>query len=88
MRLFNNTTLILIKEVKVQYQRQIPNRCHQNIVTKKAKFFGQLMYCILVAGGYPGCFRYDMLRKRTIESVLDPLLPNNINFKITYKKEE
>ncbi len=66
------------------YRRKYPDSHYHRIVTKKAKFLGQLMYCVLVAGGAPGWFRYQELRHRSMEDILDSLLPNNVNFHITY----
>jgi hypothetical protein len=71
-------------EKRTHYRRNYPDRCYHNIVSKKARFFGDLMYCILVAGGAPSCFTYMRLRNRTMEEVLDSLLPNGVNFTITY----
>ncbi len=66
------------------YRRKYPDSAYHNIVTKKAKFFGHLMYCILIAGGAPSCFTYMRLRDRTMEEILDSLLPNGVNFTVTY----
>ncbi len=75
------------------YIRRFPDSAYHKIVTKKAKFFGKLMYAALVAGGHPGAFRYDQLRHRTLESVLDSLLPNKVDFQVDcdisrYKKND
>ena len=71
-------------EKGTHYRRNYPDSAYHNVVTKKAKFFGHLMYCVLVAGGAPGCFTYLRLRNRTMEEVLDSLLPNDVNFTVTY----
>jgi len=69
------------------YSRQIPQKLHNNIVTKKAQFFGKLMYAVLVAGGSPKSFRYDVLRYKTFENILDALLPNNVSFSVEHNKD-
>ena len=66
------------------YRRRFPDSSYHKIVTKKAKFFGQLMYAILIAGGAPGWFRPYNLRNVPIEDLLDSLLSNDVNFHITY----
>ena len=66
------------------YRRKYPDSSYHRIVTKKAKFLGKLMHAVLVAGGAPGHFRPNQLRCRTMEDVLDSLLPNNVNFEVSY----
>ena len=69
------------------YSRKITPICHTRIVTKKAQFFGKLMYAVLVAGGSPKSFRYDVLRHKSFETILDSLLPNNVSFSVEYNKD-
>jgi len=70
----------------LKYKRKLPEKGHNRIVTKKAKFFGKLMYEVLVAGGAPEFFTPAELRNRTIEGLLDSIMPNGINFKVSKEK--
>ena len=67
-------------EIGTRYRRNYPDSAYHKIVTKKAKLFGQLMYCVLVAGGSPGWFRPYNLRNATFERIMDSLLPNHVEF--------
>lgn len=67
------------------YKRRIPQSAQDRIVTRKAKFFGQLMLAVLKAGGVPNWFRYEELRNRTVEGILDSLMPNDVHFSVEYK---
>lgn len=75
-------------EINTHYRRGFPDSAYHRIVTKKAKLFGKLMYCVLVAGGAPHWFRPYNLRNRPFENILDSLLPNGVNFDITHDKEK
>lgn len=74
-------------EKETAYKRRYPDSHYHNIVTKKAKFFGALMYAVLVAGGAPSCFTYMKLRNRPLEEVLDSLLPNHVHFKVWHERK-
>jgi hypothetical protein len=71
------------------YLRSHPNKKlskNPELITKKAKFFGNLMYQVLIAGGAPNWFRYEVLRDVTVEELLNQLFPNDVSVIIKYNK--
>jgi len=76
-----------VQHGQVPYRRNFPDSAYHRIVTKKAKLFGSLMYAVLVAGGHPSHFRYDQLRYRSLEEILDSLLPNSVHFKVWHERK-